>query len=125
MSSEIEIILGDVSDVEAHINARFRSRDHMAGSERVVLRGGVRGPYCESSHTLPAEFAFRDIGTADVPQAEALVTDPCLWSPELPHMYHVDLEALAGERVIAEYHGTVGFRRLSPRRPVDFAPGTG
>ena len=53
--------------------------------------------------------------------AEAVVTDPCMWSPEMPHLYHVDVEARQGEQVVAEYHGTIGLRRLAPRRPVDFA----
>ncbi len=125
MSSEIEIVLGDVSDVEAHVYARFHGHDQAAGMELVVLRGCVRGPFCEMSRTLPAEFAFRNSGTTATVEAEAVVTDPCLWSPELPHLYQVDLKALAGERVVAEYHGMVGLRCLSPRRPVDFAPGTG
>jgi beta-galactosidase/beta-glucuronidase len=123
--AEIEIIVGDVSDVEAHIYARFRSDERTAEAERVELRGSLRGPFCDTSHTLPAEFAFRGSEAADVVQAEAVVPDPCLWSPELPHLYQVDVQALEGEHMIAEYHGTVGLRRLSPRRSVDFAPGTG
>jgi beta-galactosidase/beta-glucuronidase len=53
------------------------------------------------------------------------VADPCMWSEEMPHLYHVEVEALKSGQVIAEHHGTVGLRRLSPRLPVDFAPGTG
>jgi hypothetical protein len=43
----------------------------------------------------------------------------------MPHLYQADVEARQGEKLIAEYHGTIGLRRLAPRRPVDFAPGTG
>jgi hypothetical protein len=43
----------------------------------------------------------------------------------MPHLYNVDVEARAGERFVAEYHGKIGLRRMAPRRPVDFAPGTG
>ena len=57
--------------------------------------------------------------------AEVVVSDPCLWSAEMPHLYHVQVEARQGERVVAEYRGEIGLRRLAPRRPVDFAPGTG
>jgi len=57
--------------------------------------------------------------------AEAVVTDPCMWSADVPHLYEVVVEARQGEQVIAEYRGKIGLRRLAPRRPVEFAPGTG
>jgi Glycosyl hydrolases family 2 len=113
-----EIQIGDVTDMEARVLARY------TGAERVSLRGTIRGPYCESARTLPATFAFQQSRDQEG-EAVAIVTDPCLWSAELPQLYHVDLEAVAGERVVAEYHGTIGLRRLAPRRFVDFAPGTG
>ena len=47
--------MGDVTDMEARVIARYRG----AGS-RIVLRGTLRGPFCEKARTLPAEFAFRD-----------------------------------------------------------------
>jgi hypothetical protein len=120
MSSEIDIVLGDISDVEARVYARYSGR--MA---QVTLRGTLRGPYCDGNRTLPAEFAFRNLNKDLSAQAEAVVPDPCLWSAEMPHLYQVDVEAMQGECVVAAYHGTIGLRRLSPRRPVDFAPGTG
>jgi glycosyl hydrolase family 2 len=120
MSSEIEIVVGDVSDVEARVYARYRG-----SAEGITLRGTLRGPYCEGNRTLPAEFAFRGPFKSGVAHAEAVVPDPCLWSAEMPHLYQTDVEALQGDQVIAEYHGAIGLRRLSPRRPVDFAPGTG
>jgi hypothetical protein len=102
MNNEIEILVGDVNDVEAQVYARYRGPD----AEHTDLRGILRGPFCETSRTLPAEFSFRDTG--QVGEALALVPDPCTWSPELPHVYQVDVEARAGDRVVAEYHGTIG-----------------
>lgn len=120
MASDIEVYVGEVSDMEACVYARFH------GPAGVIsLRGTLRGPHCENSRTLPAEFAFRDLGKKDVVEAVAVVPDPCMWSAEMPHLYLVDVEALEGERVIAEHHSQVGLRRLAPRLPVDFAPGTG
>ena len=120
MSSNIEILVGDVTDVEARVIARY------AGATKdVVLRGTLRGPFCEKGRTLPAEFEFRSSGTGNGAQVETLVSDPCMWTPEMPHLYQADVEARQGEKLIAEYHGTIGLRRLAPRRPVDFAPGTG
>jgi beta-galactosidase/beta-glucuronidase len=48
--------------------------------------------------------------------AEAIVPDPCVWSPELPHLYEVDVEARQGERVVGEYHGMIGLRRTPPKK---------
>jgi hypothetical protein len=119
MSSEIVIVVGDVTDVEARVIARYHGAE-----QGITLRGTLRGPFCEKSRTLPAEFVFRTIEKESI-KAEAIVPDPCMWTPALPHVYQADVEARQGERLIAEYHGTVGLRRLAPRRPVDFAPGTG
>ncbi|HEX4414047.1 MAG TPA: hypothetical protein VH107_10500 [Lacipirellulaceae bacterium] len=119
MKSEIEISLGDVTDMEAQVFARYH------GPEMVELSGAIRGPFCDKAKTLPADFPFRQIENKARATVLALVTDPCLWSPELPQLYRVDVKAVAGERTIAEYHGTIGLQRLAPRRPVDFAPGTG
>src|SRR4051794_13497257 len=120
MADEIEIVTGDVTDMEARIYARYLHAP--AGTE---LRGVIRGPFCDKSRTLPAEFAFRRSNTSGMVEAEAVIPDPCLWTAELQHMYQVDVQAVCDKRVIAEYHGAIGLRRLAPRRPVDFTPGTG
>ena len=114
MSGEIEISVRDVSDVEGHVYARYRAPDDPGGVEPVTLRGTLRGPYCQRAETLPAEIAFRDLGPKDMGLAEAIVPDPCVWSPELPHLYQADVEARQGERVVAEYHGMIGLRRGTP-----------
>jgi hypothetical protein len=119
MGQSIEILVGDVTDMEARVFARY------CGTDQTILRGALRGPFCEKGRTLPADFAFRDLNPQQSGMAEAIVTDPCMWSPEMPQIYRVDVEALQGNQVVAEYHGTIGLQRLAPRRPVDFAPGTG
>jgi hypothetical protein len=112
MSDEIQISVGDVNDVEARVLARFQpASGERASSEPVVLRGTLRGPYCETARTLPAEMTFRDLAPTQTGLAEAIVPDPCVWSPELPHLYEVDVEARQGDRVVASYHGMIGLRR--------------
>jgi beta-galactosidase/beta-glucuronidase len=54
---------------------------------------------------------FRDLVPREEGVAKAIVADPCVWSPELPHLYQVDVVAQRSERVIAEYHGKIGLRR--------------
>src|SRR5688500_14318825 len=96
---EIEITVGDVNDVEARVYARYI----IAGDEPstavapITLRGTLRGPHCELARTLPAVFMFRRVQEAFPPTAEALVTDPCSWSPELPHLYECDVVAEQGD----------------------------
>jgi hypothetical protein len=110
----IELEVGDVSNMKARVFARYRP----AAGERIILRGTLRGPYCDKAHTLPADYAFRDLGPAEA-AAEAVVTDPCLWSEELPHVYQANVEAICGDIVVAEYHGVVGLRRTSPTKNWD------
>jgi hypothetical protein len=125
MATEIEIFVGEVSDVEAHVFARYNGPPALdAGDKtdtRIFLTGTLRGPFCEAARTLPAEFAFREAGSGEAPLAEAVVPDPCQWSPELPHVYHVDVEARRKGRVLARHRATIGLRRKRPRRPYDFS----
>jgi len=118
VQNQIEISLGDVTDMEARVFARFR------GTGSPTLEGTIRGPFCERGRTLPADFSFQAIAVQPA-TAAALVTEPCLWSAEMPQLYRVDVVAKQGDEIIAEYHEMIGLNRLSPRRPVDFAPGTG
>src|SRR6476620_353403 len=118
MAENFEIVIGDVSDVEALVRVRYHGEE-----ADVSLAGTLRGPFCDGTRTLPAEIPFRQSKPTDRTESEALVLDPCMWTPELPHVYKVNIEARQGDRVIDTYHGTIGLRRLAPRRPVDFAPG--
>jgi hypothetical protein len=110
---EIEITVGDVNDVEARVLARFIAPDEepRIAAGPIVLHGTLRGPQCETARTLPAVFMFREVPSASPPVAEAIVTDPCVWSNELPHLYQCDVAAKRGDEIVAEYHGTIGFRR--------------
>lgn len=116
---QFEISVSDVTDMAAHVRASY------TGSARVTLRGKVRGPFCEIGRTLSAAYIFRQTGDNHQNVVEAVITDPCMWTPEMPHVYRVEVQAMDGDTVIATYDGTIGLRRLAPRRPVDFAPGTG
>src|SRR5262245_54989894 len=118
MEAAIEIFVGDVTDVEAHVFAQYLGAEF----DSVVLTGNLRGPFCEGVRTLPAKFEFRPVQSDDpnVTRAEAVVTDPCMWSAEMPHVYNVVVEARLGDKVVAEHRGKIGLRRLAPRRPVDF-----
>jgi hypothetical protein len=120
----IEIYVGEVTGMEARVRARYCAAEGNETHEReqTVLRGTLRGPYCELAHTLPAEFPFRNLGPGPPAAAEAVVTDPCLWSQELPHLYQADVEALRAGQVVAEYHGMIGLRRTNSTHFDEISP---
>lgn len=113
MFGGIEITIGDVNDVEARVYARYVTPRDAAYplTEPIIIRGTLRGPHCELARTLPAVFMFRPVPGESPPTAEALVTDPCCWSPELPHLYRCDVVAEQGDRIVAEYHGAIGLKQ--------------
>jgi hypothetical protein len=116
---EFELTLGEVTAMEGRVQIHFRppaESGAAAGHEPITLRGTLRGPYCETARTLPAEFPFHDLSPTRPLTAEAIVPDPCLWSPELPHFYRADVEAVRGAQVMAEYHGEIGLRSTTPIR---------
>jgi beta-galactosidase/beta-glucuronidase len=116
MSNEIEILVGDVNDVEGHVFARVkRAHSEQDESGTIVLSGTLQGPYCETARTLPAKIPFRDLAPKEKGLAVAIVPDPCVWSPELPHLYQADVEATQGGHIIAEYHGMIGLRRTNEK----------
>ena len=126
MDSSIEILLGDVNDVEAHVFARCKvplSSEEQPESS-LAIAGTLRGPYCVGTRTLPAEFHFREFtGRNRAGLAEVIIPHPCLWSPDLPHLYHVDVRAIRLGQVVAEYRGEIGLRRTTPRREGIAFPG--
>ena len=116
--ARFQLSVDDVSAMEARVIVRFDTSSARSDREpnEVMLRGVLRGPFCETARTLPAEFPFHAMLPAKRPAAEAVVPDPCFWSPELPHFYRADVEALCDGEVIAEYHGQLGLRTSTPLR---------
>ena len=117
MIDSIEVFAKDVNDIEGYVYAQYKGaldgNDAAMQYEPITLRGTLTGPYCKRAQTLPTEFTFRDLGPAKFGLAEVVVPDPCTWSPDLPHLYQVDVEARRGDSVVAAYHGTIGLRRMS------------
>jgi hypothetical protein len=105
MANEIEIVVTDVNDIEAHVVARYTGE---AGG--IVLAGTIRGPYCETARTLPAEYSFRPLSGKNPATVEAVLPDPCTWSEEVPHLYEVSVIAQRAAEVVAEYRGAIGLR---------------
>jgi len=46
---------------------------------------------------------------------EAILPDPCFWTPDLPHLYDVHLEVTSGGEVVHAHDQQLGIRRLGVR----------
>ena len=113
----LQIFFGDCSAAEARVYALLPADAAPAGC---TLSGVVIGPQCALAHTLDATAPLIDRGLATerAPAtlvAEALIADPCFWSPDLPMLYKVRVELRrAGERLAAVEH-SLGIRPLGTR----------
>jgi hypothetical protein len=76
----------------------------------------VHGPRCEFAHTLPAKFTLQDLGPGPTLLARATLTDPCLWTADLPQIYDVLVELKRGHELVASERRMIGLRGLGVRQ---------
>ncbi len=120
-SLDCQIYFGEATNAEARVYAEFTRPTSADGptdatlDEPLDVVGSVRGPSCAYAHTLPSRVKFQVGPTAAVGErllAEAIIPDPCFWTPELPQLYDVQLELKSGEQVLATVTQQLGIRRL-------------
>ncbi len=114
LAHRIELFVGDASQAAARVYARLPCDEP---TEPLRLRGELSGPTCRFSQTLPATICFQDRGRGiSGLLAEAVVPDPCFWTPELPFLYRARIEVLQtnGEN-LATIERSFGIRRLGVR----------
>jgi len=80
-----------------------------------TLQGFVHGPRCEYAHTLPAKYALTDLGAGPTLLARATITDPCLWTSDLPQIYDVHIELRRSGEVLASEKRMIGLRGIGAR----------
>jgi hypothetical protein len=78
--------------MEAHVVARLPLEAQDPG--RFQLGGRLVGPECERAHTLPTSAPFVARVVEGALLAEAVVVDPCFWTPDLPFLYRAKLELI-------------------------------
>lgn len=95
MEREIEIRILEASDASARVKVSY------VGNRLTVaeLAGTMSGPRRKGSRTLPATVPLRPIADA-APAAEAILPDPCFWSPEMPFLYDIRVELRLGHHVV-------------------------
>ena len=108
-AERLEIFFGAASEAVCRVYARL---DLLDGDASLRLGGTLTGPTCAYSQTLQATFQFIDRGPGRSLLAEAVVPEPCFWTPELPHVYRADVELRHGDEPLARVERTVGIRRL-------------
>ena len=88
MIDNLKFRIGNCTQNDAHITI-----EPQLESEMVEMTGFVRGPFCDWTKTLTADFPLqpvRQTGTQAV-SVETLVMEPCYWTPHLPFMYDLQL----------------------------------
>ncbi len=85
MQDSLDLIVTERTENHARILLAAR-----AGSTIGDITGVVRGPYCEFTKTLTADFHFK--ATATGGGVEALVMEPCYWTAQMPFWYDLRLK---------------------------------
>jgi len=101
----LELFFGDASDAVARVYARLPCDETTTGSR---LTGELTGPECRFAQTLSARIPFQDRGPGESLLAEAVVPDPCFWTPELPMLYRARIER-KGPEVSGQGPGIEGY----------------
>jgi hypothetical protein len=108
-AERIDLFFGAASDAVCRVYARLECSDDRRDLQ---LAGTLTGPTCAYAETLPATFSFVDRGPGASPLAEAVVPEPCFWTPQMPHLYRADVQLLEGGRVVARFQRAFGIRPL-------------
>lgn len=112
-ADRLELFFGETSDTLCHIYARLRGPE---AAEGLQLTGSLVGPSCLYAQTLPARFEFTDRGPGDSLLAEAVVPEPCFWTPDMPQLYQADVQLRRGDEVLTRATHPFGIRNLGASR---------
>jgi hypothetical protein len=111
------LFFGDASDAAARVYAELPSMPTQSRGHGTQLCGELVGPECRFAQTLSARIPLRDCGAGESLLAEAVVPDPCFWTPELPMMYRAKLgfKGQGSRDREAAVERWIGIRRLAVR----------
>jgi hypothetical protein len=112
----VEIFVGQATNMGARIYVGVRSDiafEQVARPRR--LTGSVSGPECRYARTLPIHVPLRETDSKSPLLAEALVPDPCFWTPQMPHLYQVQADIYDGHDKIGQCGAMFGIRRFTTR----------
>ena len=108
-AEHLDLFFGDVSQAVCRVYARYIASP---GEPGLQLSGTLTGPTCAYAATLPATSKLVDRGPGGPPLAEAVVPEPCFWTPEMPHWYQVRVQLQQGGKLLFETVRIFGIRPL-------------
>jgi hypothetical protein len=95
----LQLFFGEASEAEARVYARVTSDAPLEGWR---IGGSLLGPECQFAKTLTATIPFVDRGPGNGLLAEAIVPDPCFWTPELPFLYRAKVVVYSSRSVVRQ-----------------------
>jgi hypothetical protein len=107
-----DVFHGELTANRAQVFVRLARSPEFADC---TLHGYVHGPRCEFAHTLPAKYTLTDLGAGPTLLARTTITDPCLWTSDLPQIYDVHIELRRGSEVLAREQRMLGLRGIGAR----------
>jgi hypothetical protein len=123
LADTLELFFGDANPAETRVYARVRwspgfsltTSSLKAGLQPLRLAGQLMGPYCRYAQTLPATIPLVDMGPGETLLGQAIVPDPCFWTPELPFLYRARIELRHGGETLDAVEQSLGIRPLGGR----------
>ncbi|MBI1899660.1 MAG: hypothetical protein HYS13_00930 [Planctomycetia bacterium] len=112
--AELELFVAQADPTAARVRALLPCAPHDA--ESLKLSGQIVGPRCDFSKTLPARIPLVARDSAEGLAAEAIVPDPCFWTPELPFLYDVQIEIVGEGKNAQTIERILGIPGLRPHR---------
>lgn len=115
---QLEIFFGEATTTQARVYAQL-PRGHWPAEAKLI--GTLVGPTCLYAETLPTHYRFRDRhhrssdSSPDLLLTEAVIPDPCFWTPQLPYLYELKLELRRGDEVLARTSRAFGVRPFGVR----------
>ena len=112
MLADCRLTFGALTESSARVSFRLDA------DERFELESGqLRGPFCEHARTLATDFALtaNEARSAGDISLQAVVSDPCYWSPDLPHLYELAIRGRRAGKTMTERR-FIGLRRWAVER---------
>jgi hypothetical protein len=112
LNEQLDLFFGEATAGSARVYAQLPADDTTAGLQ---LCGWIYGPECAYARTLPTRFSLVDAGPGSTLLAQAMISEPCFWSADMPYLYAATIELRRGDEVVAHVERTLGIRLLLAR----------
>lgn len=111
VADDLHVFFGEATDTLARVYVELTGPD----ASQCQITGVVVGPRCEYAKTLPARLPLRSRPDGDSPRAEAVIPDPCFWTPRMPFLYDVQIDVRCSGQTLYTERRPLGIRRLGVR----------